>query len=209
MELEQLTIADIARLLAAIKKLKADDATFVQQVIAREETPAGLPHPRVTIGTIFRLLEQTGGSTVLPEDIVALLQPKAEPRLSPEPQSSLVNAIVLEVVNYQSRPEDFEKIGTRVRIRRDSKFAHQNSGEGIVTNIPTTAALDDSVIVRWVNNGDEGHCYRTGRSGECDLELVERPPSLVTIKFADGSTRRMPVPADRVLRLGDLITVDP
>lgn len=63
------------------------------------------------------------------------------------------------------------KKGDRVKIRRDSEYAEQNEGVGTITRIYdkdkwASVAFDDSY-----HNG-----YRTGKHGECDLELAELTP---------------------------------
>lgn len=77
-ELEDLSLSDILRLVKAIKQSNTNP-DVVRAVI--ESVPAEpMKNGRVTVGSINRLLRQTNGCTVLPEEIVAMLnQPEPSP----------------------------------------------------------------------------------------------------------------------------------
>jgi len=60
-------------------------------------------------------------------------------------------------------------VGTRVRIRRDSEYAHQNSGIGTVLSQP---AINSKWVRVQFDNGRR-NAYRIGQNGGiCDLELA-------------------------------------
>lgn len=208
MEFEQMTLANLARLLAAIKQLKPDDPNFVQQVIDRGSVPDDFPHPRVTVGSLLKLLEQTNGSTILPDDIVALIYSKTKA------QSLIGYATVEKVKKQPPKPEDFEQPGTRVRLCRDSMYAFQNSGEGVVTGKSSDGK--DCVTVKWLSDDHERYYYRTGKTGQGDLELVNQSQSptiaTVTIKTMDGEQSfEVSIPANHPVQpveVGDIVKID-
>jgi len=76
---QELTLADVCRLVAAITQAAGGSEAAVRAIIDR--VPAvNIPNGRVTLETVQRLLEQTNGCTVLPDNIVALLrQPEDQP----------------------------------------------------------------------------------------------------------------------------------
>jgi len=75
---EDLTLSDVLRLIKAIERSNTNP-DVVRAVI--ESVPAEpIENGRVTVGTINRLLRQTNGCTVLPDEIVAMLnQPEPSP----------------------------------------------------------------------------------------------------------------------------------
>lgn len=70
MDWKNLTISNIRRLVAALEKA---NPRLLESLIAREPNEV-VPHGRVTVESLLNLLEQTGGSTVLPEEMVQQLQ---------------------------------------------------------------------------------------------------------------------------------------
>lgn len=79
MDYENLTLSDIRRLVEAIKKASADP-NVIQAIIEREPAEP-MENGRVTVGSMLKLLKQTNSCTVLPEEIVAMLN-------QPEPSSA-------------------------------------------------------------------------------------------------------------------------
>lgn len=199
MDFHDITLSDVERLLRALQEARPGDPELIKQIINRVQPNQELSNARVTIGSLLKLLKQTGGSTILPDDIVALLNH------SDVESFSLVHATVVSINEHEPTPEDFEWIGARVRIRRDSIYANQNDGEGIVKG---SADVTDCVFVRWLNNGDEMHYYRTGKNGVCDLELAEPLPAVAIVRFVDGHMMQISLPADRTLQPGDTVMVD-
>lgn len=90
MDWKTLTLSDIRRLLAALQKASDKPDEFIAGLIAREPMEV-IPHGRVTVESLFNLLGQTNGSTILPEEIVALLN-RPEP-LPPAPPPAVVHVI--------------------------------------------------------------------------------------------------------------------
>lgn len=216
MEFTDLTIADVIRLFAAVKKLKIDDPSFVQQVIEKEAVPADLPHPRITIGALLTLLKQTNGSTALPDTIATVFES------GPMIQQLFQPAIIMDVTHPPAiGPETFEYVGTKVRIRRDSKFTHQHTGVGTVIRV----GLDPGwVRVEFKNQKKSWfrtmevvylNSYRTGRviendercDGSCDLELAEPLISTATIATNDGAIHTVAIPPGKTVLPRDVVLV--
>lgn len=74
MDLDTITLGDMERLWRAIEAAKSDNPDVVRRVLERVTPNSDLRHSRITIGTIIRLLDQTGGSTVLPDEVVTFLR---------------------------------------------------------------------------------------------------------------------------------------
>jgi|GEM_PF-936753 len=205
MDFHDITLSDVERLLRSLQEARPGDADLIRQIINRVQPNQTIPHPRVTIGQLFKLLEQTGGATALPENIAKMFKTEAEPQLPLEQPSTLINATVIKVDFCSPKPEDFEKVGTRVRIRRDSKYANQNDGEGKVTE---SVRGGDWVSVKWDSDDKAKYCYRIGRDGKCDLELAKPLPAVVTVKLTHGHTMEIAAPANQTYRAGDAVTVN-
>jgi|GEM_PF-1226554 len=102
MDWKKLTLDNIRRLVATIKRA-SPNPDVVQAVI--DQTPTEpIKHGRVTLETVINLLEQLGGTTVIPEEVLALLRqpepPLVEPLTGPvidcdAPASDIANARVL------------------------------------------------------------------------------------------------------------------
>lgn len=71
MNWEDMTLSDVRRLLRAIEQ-SSNNPQAVQAIIDRVPVEA-MPHGRVTLGTVVRLLDQLHNSTVLPKDMQAFL----------------------------------------------------------------------------------------------------------------------------------------
>ncbi len=77
MDWRNATLNDMERLFRALQAAKPDDREVIERIIERVESDHNLPYARVTIGSLLKLLEQTGGSTSLPDEIVRqLCQPE-------------------------------------------------------------------------------------------------------------------------------------
>lgn len=214
------SLADIIRLLAALEQ--HGGAQFVQGLIDRVPLPEGIVNSRVTLGSIQNLLTQTGGSTILEEDVVAFMAAKIKPEASPEARIEYGTILSIESGEIiPPTPEDFEQIGTHVRIRHDSIYAHQNDKEGVITkNSPN--GYDGWVEVDFGNNSNN---YRTGRvvtrrnytvkcDGTCDLELVNprrsQPSKAVVTLNHSGFRTLVTVPENFPIKLelGDLVMIN-
>jgi proteasome-associated ATPase len=111
--------------------------------------------------------------------------------------------------NYVPRFVDFEEPGTRVRIRRDSKYASQNSGPGTVQGVH----VKGWVIVNFDSGGRNG--YRTGKvveddiecDGTCDLELDEQSTKATAVIAIEGKFLEVLLPEDRKIEPGDTVTL--
>lgn len=78
MDWSNLTLNDIYRLLVALEQNGGEQ--FIRGLINRVVPPINFINGRVTINSLLRLLQQTGGSTILPDHIVELLnQPEPPP----------------------------------------------------------------------------------------------------------------------------------
>jgi|GEM_PF-1086507 len=66
------SLADLYRLLVALEAAGGD--AFIQGLIDRVQLPADFAHPRVTVRSLLHLLNQTDGSTILPEQVETLLK---------------------------------------------------------------------------------------------------------------------------------------
>jgi|GEM_PF-1872606 len=105
MDFEDLTIADLRRLFAALVALGGDD--MVKKLIERVPAEREL-HGRVTIGTLFRLLEQTAGRTVLPEEIAALLKALSHPEKNDQEILAAVARLVEGADSAEEMPEPYD-----------------------------------------------------------------------------------------------------
>lgn len=82
------TLSDIRRLLATLERTDPN-RDVVQAVI--DLTPAEpMAHGRVTLETLINLLDQLGGTTVLPEEVLALLR-QPEPPLTEPPTGPVID----------------------------------------------------------------------------------------------------------------------
>ena len=105
------------------------------------------------------------------------------------------------------RLANLQEVGTRVRIRRDSKFARQNDGIGTVKTRDTNRG--------WVRvKFDNGYSneYRVGlkdvEGGACDLELADKKESVDTaVIIAEGKLLEVFLPKDISVSPGDTVTV--
>lgn len=99
---EELTMADIRRLFTALMALGGDD--MVRKLI--ERVPAEMqPHNRVTIGSLLKLLEQTNDSTILPEEIVALLKALSQPGQNDQDMLAAVARLVAGTGMVEEMPD--------------------------------------------------------------------------------------------------------
>lgn len=104
-----------------------------------------------------------------------------------------------------SRLAKLEEPGTRVRIRRDSQYAHQNSGIGTVQGTHShgwvTVKFDDGV----------SNYYRIGlkdvEGGACDLEFAEIRSFGTAMIVVKGEFFEVLLPKDREVKPGDTVTV--
>ena len=96
--------------------------------------------------------------------------------------------------------------GSKVKIRRDSKFAHQNTGFGIIQKIG-----GDGWARVLFDNGN-ANSYRIGRpdldDGVCDLELGDDPHSN-EVCVLEGTTIHYAVHPYTKITLGDTVTLHP
>jgi len=109
------------------------------------------------------------------------------------------------------------QVGTRVRIRQDSKYANQNDGEGAVV---VSESAPGWVRVKFDNH--QKNNYRTGQitgstsMGVCDLELVGQSqlPTIVTVEMKVKNGMKIfgiEIPADHRVQPvgpGDIIKID-
>lgn len=106
--------------------------------------------------------------------------------------------------NPKDRLASLNDVGTRVRLRKDSDFAHQNSNEGTIIS---------SAKVGWVKvKFDDGYQngYRIGipyvDGGTRDLEIVSSKPPTATIVIK-GEFAEVLVPSGLDINPGDSVTV--
>jgi len=95
MDWKNLTISNIRRLVAALEKA---DPRLLESLIAREPDEV-VPHGRVTMESLLNLLEQTGGSTILPAEIAQQLQ---------QPEVVVAADLVIDCDAQPIIPEQFE-----------------------------------------------------------------------------------------------------
>jgi|GEM_PF-1102615 len=100
MDWKTMTLSDLRRLLVALQKASDKPDEFIAGIIAREPMEV-IPHGRVTIESLLTLLGQTNGSTILPEEIVALLN-RTEP-LPPAPPPAPPPAVA-HVIDCDAAP---------------------------------------------------------------------------------------------------------
>lgn len=75
---KQLTLSDVCRLITVLAQ-NGINFEAVRTIIA-QVPPPGIPHSRITMGSIERLLNQTNGSTYIPEELALLInQPEEQP----------------------------------------------------------------------------------------------------------------------------------
>ena len=105
-------------------------------------------------------------------------------------------------------PEAF-KIGSRVRIRRDSEFAYQNKSVGIIKG---TAANYGWVTVKFESGS--ANDYRIGLAdvdnGLCDLELVDSGGNVeIAVISYEGKHFEVLLPEDKKVGPGDSVKISP
>jgi len=147
------------------------------------------------VQTLRRALEQAKGKLIEQKEMLDQLT-------SPP----LACAIVVSVNDNQvSRMMKLMETGTRVRIRRDSKFAYQNTNPGTVLEDYSTGW----VIVRF-DNGTTNQ-YRIGlkdvEGGACDLELAELKSGGVATIVLEGKFFEVLLPKDIEINPGDSVLV--
>jgi proteasome-associated ATPase len=106
----------------------------------------------------------------------------------------------------EALPEVLKKKGTQVRIRRDSRFAYQNSGIGRVNGDREYGW----VSVEFGNGYQNG--YRIGledvENGACDLELAKATKTIGTATITlDGKFVEVLLPQELKVNPGDTVTV--
>lgn len=207
------SLADIIRLLAALEQHGGQ--LFVRGLIDRAPSDVKTANPRVTLGSLEKLLEQTGGDTILSPAVVAFVAHQAQAEKAGKANiqvAAVVRIIAGEVI--PPVPEDFTIIGTMVKIRRDSKYAYQCSGEGVVIEKHPEGLVG---CVRVLFHNGYKNTYRTGQAlkgdSSCDLELVnpQRNPSTAIVTWGGGSTRvpiAIPDELSGTLREGDGVLVN-
>ena len=126
-------------------------------------------------------------------------------RLTTEP---LPYAVVVSVTGTATAqgPRAFT-IGARVRIRRDSEYSHQNSGEGvIIEDVPEHKAwrrvrFDDGYKNNYRIGMTDSDDHQT-RNGECDLELVF---STAVVVLYEGKQLEVLPPEHKQVNPGDTV----
>lgn len=86
MDWKKLSLSDIRRLVATIER--ANHNPDVVRAIIDQTPTETMPHGRVTLETLINLLEQLGGTTVLPEEVLALLR---QPEPTPPPTGPVID----------------------------------------------------------------------------------------------------------------------
>lgn len=74
MDWRNASLNDVERLFRALQQARPDDLELIKQIINRVQPDPELQHGRITISSLLQLLAQTNGSTILPDNIVTLLQ---------------------------------------------------------------------------------------------------------------------------------------
>lgn len=125
-------------------------------------------------------------------------QQEALERLTDTP---LIYAVVVTACE-DSSPEGLAKKGTRVRIRRDSEYASQNSGAGVVTGPHSRGWVHVQFDDGYDNN------YRVGlhdvEDGIRDLEFADSPtPFGTAIVMTEGKMMEVNIPDGLVVRPGN------
>lgn len=129
---QELSLSDVRRLVAAITQAAGGSATAIRDIINRMPVE-NMPNGRVTLGMIQRLLEQTGGSTVLPDNIVALLhQPEEQLNYQPVAGGSVTYGLAQEIMgrNFITLASVEEKFG--VTFDREQRL-------GLMAKVPFSA----------------------------------------------------------------------
>jgi|GEM_PF-1956623 len=110
---EEITIADLQRLVAALKSAGGEDV--IERIIAN--TAAQItPHGRVTMGMVQKLLDQTNGCTILSAEAVACLQP-TEPMPAKAESGTEHNAELFALIE-----RTFGNIGRGTASKRGKSF---------------------------------------------------------------------------------------
>lgn len=88
MDWKDLSLLDIRRLVAMIEQT-SQNPDAVRAIVQKIELQP-MPHDRVTLGTLVNLLNQLGNTTVLPEEVLALLR-RLEPALVEPPTGPVID----------------------------------------------------------------------------------------------------------------------
>ncbi|MEY4723233.1 MAG: Mib herc2, partial [Candidatus Parcubacteria bacterium] len=96
--------------------------------------------------------------------------------------------------------------GTKVRIRKDSKYFGEATGIGTVVGPSKRPGWSDVRFNDGYRNG-----YRTGRKdgrGKVDLEPVRQGKGATAILALNNRVLGLPIPSDLSLQAGDTVKVD-